>query len=84
MKTRNKIILIIAASAVIFAVVIMMDVLSVSSANDRESLKEVVYSNTDCARYWRVELLDMWNNQTYDYKNDPIFQECYEALQNEN
>ena len=52
--------------------------------DDRESLKEVVYSSTDCARYWRLELFAMWKNQTYDYQKDPIFQECFKALENEN
>ncbi len=50
---------------------------------EREDLKEVVYSNTDCAKFWRVELFSMWDNQTYDYKNDSIFKECSKALDNE-
>ena len=54
--------------------------LETDSINDREDLKEVVYSNTDCAKFWRGELFEMWDNANHDYKNDPVFIECSEAL----
>ena len=56
---------------------------SISEANskdERDDLKEVVYSNTNCSKYWRGELFEMWNGVNHDYKNDPIFIECSDAL----
>ena len=47
---------------------------------ERESLKEVVYSQTSCAVHWRSELFDMWDDINHDYKNDPIYIECLDAL----
>ena len=54
---------------------------STESIDDRESLKEVVNSNTACSIHWRTNLWKMWDNNTYDYKNDPIFQECFQWLE---
>ena len=51
------------------------------SIDDRESLKEVVYANTICSNFWRTDLFEMWDDKTYDYKNDPIFQECLQVLE---
>jgi len=48
--------------------------------DQREDLKEVVYSSTSCAKYWRVELFEMWDDVDHDYKNDHIFIECSDAL----
>ena len=45
-------------------------------SEDREDLKEIAYANNDCSRYWRGELVEMVNNKTHDYANDPIFLEC--------
>lgn len=50
-------------------------------SDDREDLKEVVYSSTVCSNHWRVELFEMWDNKTHDYTNDPIYQECSEWLE---
>ncbi|MCA9820419.1 MAG: hypothetical protein KC440_06665 [Nitrosarchaeum sp.] len=49
--------------------------------DDRESLKEVAYSNNVCIKYYRTEFFDMLDEQNYDYQNDPIFQECYQVMQ---
>ena len=49
--------------------------------NERVDLIEVLHADTSCTSFWRVELLEMKANHEYDYKNDPIFIECYEALQ---
>ena len=51
-----------------------------SPFDDRKYLKEVVYASTDCSRFWRTNLFEMWDDPGYDYKNDPIFIECSEAL----
>ena len=51
------------------------------SIDDRESLEEVVNSNNICSKYYRSKLWGMLENKTYDYKNDPIFQECFQVLE---
>ena len=51
-----------------------------SPFDDGKYLKEVVYASTDCSRFWRTNLFEMWDDPGYDYKNDPIFIECSEAL----
>jgi len=85
MKTR---LLIIFGIVIGFSVLLLLFLFENPSESNmtegREDLKEVVYSSTDCARYWRLELFAMWKNQTYDYQKDPIFQECFKALENEN
>ena len=54
---------------------------NIESINNRESLKEVVWANTACSVHWRVNLYEMWDNSTYDFKNDPVFQECLQWLE---
>ena len=87
MKIRNKMIL---SLIIILAVSIPTFYLTqntsfesqpeTDSINYREDLKEVVYSNTDCAKFWRGELFEMWDDVNHDYKNDPVFIECSDAL----
>ena len=52
-----------------------------SPFDDRKFLKEVVYASTDCSGFWRTDLYEMWGDPGHDYKNDPIFIECSEALE---
>ena len=87
MKIRNKMILsliiILTASIPVFYIAQNTSFElqpETDSIHDREDLKEVVYSNTDCAKYWREELFDMWDDVDHNYKNDPVFIECSEAL----
>ena len=87
MKTREKMILsliiILAVSIPTFLIAqnISLELQpEINSINDREDLKEVVYSNTDCAKYWRGELFEMWDDVEHNYKNDPVFTECLDAL----
>lgn len=50
-----------------------------------EEFKDVYYDNaTGCVKYWRLELTEMENNIFYDYKNDPIYQECLEIHKERN
>lgn len=87
MKTGNKMILslvvILAVSILIFYFIQEKSFESlpeIDSINDREDLKEIVHSNTICAKFWRGELFEMWDDINRDYKNDPIFIECLDAL----
>ena len=64
MKIRNKMILsliiILTASIPVFYIAQNTSFElqpETDSIHDREDLKEVVYSNTDCAKFWRGELL---------------------------
>lgn len=82
MKTRLLLILVIIIGFSALLSLFLIEIPSESSMyDDRESLKEVVYSNTICSKYYRLELFDMWDNRTHDYKNDPIFQECSHVLE---
>lgn len=60
----------------------LMETPSESNMSDgREDLKEVAYSNTICSNYYITEFFDMLDDQNYDYRNDPIFQECSQVLE---
>ena len=87
MKTRNKMILSLVAILAVsiptfyFTQEASIEIPTQTNATDqREDLKKVVYSNTSCAKFWRVELFEMWDDINHDYKNDPIFIECSDAL----
>lgn len=75
--------IVVGLSALLLLVIISEISYETNRPINREDLEEVVSSNTDCAKYWRLEILAMWNNKTHDYKNDPIFQECYKALESQ-
>lgn len=53
-------------------------------SDNREDLREVAYASTACSIFWRTNLFDMWENETYDYKNDSIYQECREMFDAKN
>ena len=55
-----------------------------SPFDDRVYLKEVVYASTDCSKFWRSNLFEMLDDPKHDYRNDPIFIECSEALELQN
>lgn len=82
MKTRLLLILVILIGFSALLSLFLIEIPSESSMyDDRESLEDVVNSNTVCSIHYRTELWDMWDNKTYDYKNDPIFQECSQVLE---
>ena len=87
MNTRNKMILslvaILAVSILIFYFIPEIFFESppeTNSEDEREDLKEIIHSRTSCATFWRVELFEMWDDVNHDYKNDPLFIECSDAL----
>lgn len=81
----NTIFLIILAILVCFSVLLLLFLFEKPSesniSDDRKDLKEVVYASNLCSIYWRGELFEMWDNKTHDYKNDPIYKECFEWLE---
>lgn len=82
MKTRVLVILVIVTGFSTLSLLFLFENPSESNMSDgREDLKEVVYASTPCSTYWRTNLFDIWENKTHDYKNDPIFQECYQGLE---
>ena len=83
MKTRSLMyFVLIVSSSVLVSLFIISDIsYETHSKDSRDDLEKVVNSNTVCSIHYRTELWDMSSNKTYDYKNDPIFQECSWVLE---
>ncbi|QMU54897.1 MAG: hypothetical protein GKS07_08415 [Nitrosopumilus sp.] len=55
-----------------------------AEVDSRQDLIEVLNASTICTRFWHAELAEMKDDLEHDYKNDPIFIECFEALKLQN